>query len=422
MRLPSIALLLSLAACQTKPTPDPAPAPSAPGVASTPVAVEAPVEAGAPKPAASALPAAAAELAKGGNALGYDLFRRAPAGELAISPASIGIALAMAELGAKNATAAQMKARLPGAPEEWGALAGALQGEDLRIANRIFLEKTYRFEPPFLEKTASAFGAPAEGVDFASAPQPSRVHINDWVAGQTQQRIKDLIPADGVTSDTRFALVNAIYFLGTWKTPFVKELTENADFAAPGGTRKVPTMQLSRRLRSGAAEGARFVELPYADDRLAMTVIVPERIADLEKALSTDVVARIDLALKSQTTRVLLPRFEIDPASSLSLGDALVALGMKDAFDREKADFTAMANPPKPADRLYVSKVFHKAFVKVDEKGTEAAAATAVIGAKGGGAPAPPFEVRADRPFVFLIRERTTGLVLFLGRVLDPKG
>ena len=419
MRLPAITVLLSLAACQTKPSPEPPPA--APSAVSTPVAVDAPVEASAPKAAAKALPATAAELAKGGNALGYDLFRRAPAGELAISPASIGIALAMAELGAKNATAAQMKARLPGAPEDWGALAGALQGEDLRIANRIFLEKTYRFEPPFLEKTASAFGAPAEGVDFATAPQPSRVHINDWVAGQTQQRIKDLIPTDGVTSDTRFALVNAVYFLGTWKAPFVKALTENTDFAATGGTRKVPTMQLSERLRSGAAEGARFVELPYADGRLTMTVIVPERLADLEKTLSNDVVARMDLALTSQTTRVLLPRFKIDPATSLSLGDALVALGMKDAFDREKADFTAMANPPKPADRLYVSKVFHKAFVKVDEKGTEAAAATAVIGAKGGGAPAPPFEVKADRPFLFLIRERTTGLVLFLGRVLDPK-
>ncbi len=376
------------------------------------------------------MPNTAGKLAQGSNALGYELYRKLGPGDVEVSPASISVALAMALSGAKAETAAQMKAtmHLEAAPEEWGALAAALQdrGSELRIANRLFAEKTYKLEEGFVQRTTTAFHAPIEGLDFKTKAEPSRVHINGWTSDQTKNRIKDLIPAGSVTSDTRLALVNAIYFLSDWAEPFDKDWTRDEDFRTRATRiRKVRMMNRTGHLRSGAAGGAHIVELPYKGETLAMTVIVPDKVdglGEIEQKLSTASITEIDKALTTQNTRVSLPKFTIDPVTSLSLGDALVGLGMKNAFDRDTADFTGIANPASPAERLYIAKVFHKAFVKVDEKGTEAAAATAVMMAQAGGPPpAMPFAVNADRPFLFLVRDRSTGLVLFIGRVAEPK-
>lgn len=420
MRRSPFALLLILAlGCQNsmKPLPEPPPSSSS---AVHPSA--------APSAAPPAHAAPDATLVKGSNALGYELFRAAGTGNVALSPASISMALGMTLGGARGQTASQMASvmHLGGeGADGWGRLAPTLtsRGGELAIANRLFAEKTYALEASFVEATAKTWGAPVEAVDFKTQGEAARARINGWVSERTKNRIRDLVPSGGITSDTRLALVNAIYFLADWAEPFDGSSTHDQTFTlAPGKTKNVPMMHKMEHFRSGAAEGARFVELPYKGLKLAMTVIVPDGdVAELERKLSPETVAKIDAALTEQGTGVSLPRFTIDPASSLSLGDALSALGMKDAFDRDRADFTGIAKPPAPADRLYIGRVFHKAFVKVDEKGTEAAAATAVVMARAGGAPQRPFEVTADRPFLFLIRDMETGLVLFMGRVTDPK-
>ena len=381
--------------------------------------------------------AAAAPLATASNTFGFDLWSRvrgAP-GNLSISPASISTALAMTWGGAKGDTAAEMKQALrlgvdaDAAMTGWGQLAAALQDRSrslvLRIANRLFGEETYRFEAAYLEKTRAAYGAPLEAIDFAKAPEPARAHINKWVADQTEQRIKDLLPPRSIVSDTRLVLVNAIYFLADWKDPFEKHATREQPFTvAPGKTR--PAMLMVRRgsYRMAKADGVSVLELPYAGGDAAMLVVLPDRVDGLEaveKTLDAAKLAAWTQALAPQELLVWLPRFVVDPPAAMELSKPLQALGMARAFDRERADFTAIANPPKPADRLYIGAVFHKAFVKVDEKGTEAAAATAVAMPRGGGAPRPVPEFKADHPFLFFIVDKASGLVLFMGRVAEPK-
>lgn len=381
--------------------------------------------------------AAAAALAKGSNTFGFDLWSRVrkEPGNLSISPASISIALAMTWGGAKGGTAAEMKQALRlgvdagAAMAGWGQLAAALQDKSrslvLRIANRLFGEQSYKLEAPYLEQTRAAFGAPLEALDFAKAPEPARAHINKWVADQTEQRIKDLLPPRSIVADTRLVLVNAIYFLADWREPFEKHATREQPFTvAPGKTRPAKLMVRRGSYRMAKVDGVSVLELPYAGDDTAMLVVLPDRVdglGDVEQALDADKLATWTQALGQQEVLVWLPRFTIDPPAALELSKSLKALGMAQAFDAERADFTGIANPPKPADRLYIGAVFHKAFVKVDEKGTEAAAATAVAPRLGGGMPRPVPEFKADHPFLFFIVDRASGLLLFMGRVTDPK-
>jgi serpin B len=379
-----------------------------------------------------------ATLAKGNNALAFDVYgkTRTKAGNLALSPISISTALTMTWGGARGETAAQMKKVLhaEGAADKAMDVSGKLLASfgnegnkvTLRVANRLFGEKAYTFEQAYLDRTQAAFGAPLEALDFKHAADASRVHINDWVAKQTQDRIKDLLPAGSLDPDTRLVLTNAIYFLGDWQSPFNKESTRPAAFHATAtSTKDVPTMNQVEHFSFAATDGVKVLEMPYEGGEVAMTLVLPDAPAGLdavEQRLSPELLAKWIGAMQSDRVLVALPKFEINPAASLSLGDTLQALGMPLAFDREKADFTGMANPPSPADRLFISKVFHKAFVKLDEKGTEAAAATAVVMARAGGmAPSkPPSEFRADHPFLFFLRHVKSGAILFMGRVSDP--
>jgi serpin B len=397
---------------------------STPAAPTPPVAPPAPGELGA--------------LAKSNNALAFDLYAkaRAHAGNLALSPISISSALTMTWGGARGDTAAQMKKVLHAEGEAGQAMdvAGKLLASfgnegskvTLRVANRLFGEKTYSFEQAYLDRTKAAFGAPLEGLDFKGAVEPSRAHINDWVAKQTQDRIKDLIPSGGLNAQTRLVLTNAIYFLGDWMSPFEKDSTRPAPFHATAtATSDVPTMNQAHSFRFAATDGVKVLEMPYAGGEVAMTFVLPDAPAGLDAVEKRLTPATIDAwlgAMKSDQVIVALPKFEINPAASLSLGDMLKELGMPVAFDPEKADFTGIANPPSPADRLFISKVFHKAFVKLDEKGTEAAAATAVVMAtRGAAAPTkPPSEFRADHPFLFFLRHVKSGAILFMGRVSDP--
>jgi serpin B len=271
---------------------------------------------------------------------------------------------------------------------------------------------------------AARFGASLEALDFRTAPDAARATINAWVEAHTQRRIRDLLPGGAITPDTRLALVNALYFLADWATPFERAATSSAPFHVSPATRKdVPTMRRMARYRVARGEGVRMLEMPYAGQEVAMLIVLPEErdgLSSVERALSGDTLAAWRGALQSQHVDLTLPRFQVDPPSALALGGPLVSLGMGVAFDRERADFTGIASPPDPDERLCIAEVFHKAFVKVDEKGTEAAAATAVLMMRGGAAPPPSMPFRAEHPFLFVIVDQSTGLVLFVGRVVDP--
>jgi serine protease inhibitor len=384
------------------------------------------------------MPAAAdvAPLATASNTLAFELWAKAaPTGNAAMSPASITTALAMAWGGASGATAEQMRGalHLTGDPATtmamWGRLASALQDPrramTLRIANRLFGQKDYPFVPAYLDRTRESYGAPLEPLDFLGAPEPARTTINRWVEDETSHRIKDLLPPRSITTDTRLVLVNAIYFLADWASKFEPRATAEAPFhASKAESHPVPMMNQEAWFKHARADGVSVLELPYQGAATAMLVILPDAIdglATVERTLDAATLARWRGALESKQVEVALPKFTIDPPAALELSGPLIDLGMRDAFDPHTADFTGIAVPPDPEKRLFISKVFHKAFVKVDEKGTEAAAATAIVMADGAGAaPSQPERFTADHPFLFAIVDQATGLILFLGRVAQP--
>ena len=413
----------STASVATQPASAPTPAPSAPPAPTT----------SAEKPAAEAM----TKFASSSNQFGFDLYKKIIAktqGNLVISPSSITTALSMTWGGAKAATASEMRQtmHLGQSPEEVMDTSGKLTAVltdpsrpvTFRIANRLFGEKTYNFDAGYMSLTERAYGAPLERVDFKSAAEPARVLINGWVDKQTESRIKDLIPARGVDGETRLVLVNAIYFLGDWAEPFEKGATRPSPFRLSAKeTKEVPTMSRTDSYRIASRDGLSALELPYAGGDLSMVVLLPDAVdglAAMEASMTDAKLAAIVGELRSERVWVSLPKFTINPAVSLSLRDDLMGLGMRSAFDRDRADFTGIANPPNKADRLFIAQVFHKGFIRVDEKGTEAAAATAVSMARAGGVPSKPMEFKADHPFAFVIRDNASGLILFMGRVLNP--
>jgi serpin B len=377
-------------------------------------------------------------IVKSNNAFTPELWGaiRAAKGNLAVSPASITTALAMTWGGAKGDTAAEMKKALhfEGKVDEvqsaagqllraWNTSSGAMT---LRAANRLFGEQTFTFEKPFLDRTQANFGAPLEGVSFVKDAEGARKHINGWVTHETQDRIKDLIPPRAINDQTRLVLVNAIYFKAQWEEPFEASATRPEPFFLTKTDKKgVPTMHRTGSYRYAAKDGVKVLELPYQNGEASMVVVLPDAadgLAAMEQKMTAATIEAWMGALSHERVSVSLPRFEIDPQGSLSLKDALQALGVKRAFERLGADFTGIANPPNPEDRLYISNVFHKAFVKLDEQGTEAAAATAVTMARAGAAmpTEPPKEFKADHPFLFFLRDARSGMILFVGRVADP--
>jgi serpin B len=380
--------------------------------------------------------AAVTRFARSSNTFAFELYGklRAAPGNLVVSPASVTTALAMAWGGARGQTAEEMQAVLhfdrPAAEtmQVSGRLAAALTDPKrpvvFRIANRLFGEQTYRFEPAYLESTKAAYGAPLEPLDFRRAPDQARERINGWVEEQTERRIRDLVPPGSLDRDTRLVLVNAIYFLGDWAEQFAKEATRPAPFHTTRTEQKdAPTMHRMGTLPFAARDGVKVLELPYRGGAMSMLVVLPDAVDGLdavERSLTAQKLDDLVAALAPERVAVALPKFEVNPAQSLALADTLRALGMARAFDPRQADFTGMAKPPDPADRLFLARVFHKAFVRVDEKGTEAAAATAASLARTSALASPTREFRADHPFLFAIRDTASGLVLFLGRVADP--
>lgn len=366
------------------------------------------------------------------NAFAFELYgkvRRAT-GNRALSPLSVSTALTMTWAGARGETADQMGKVLhlagggQGPLESAAKVAASLQSSsdyELTLANRLFGDRTVGFEPMFLDVSKRYFGAPLAPLDFVGDLDGSRRAINEWTAKQTQQKIKDLIPDGALAESTRLVLVNATYFLAAWETPFEASATTDRPFSIDTDTNKpVPTMHGRIAARFVERDGAKLVSLPYKGKDLSMVLVVPNDVDGLEAVEASMTADSFKSFLDgAQPTKVdvALPKFEIDPSAPLALASVLAELGMPLLFDRVRADLTGIANPKEADKRLSISQVLHKAYVKIDEKGTEAAAATAVLALEGGVASAP--ELRADRPFAFYIVD-DAGLVLFMGRVVDP--
>lgn len=384
------------------------------------------------------------ELVEGNTAFAFDLYgllAQESQGNLVVSPYSISEALSMTYAGADGQTATQMADALHFTLDQ-DALPPAFQSLDdglvshgtaganpdtgaparaLHIANGLWGEQTFPFDPAFSAQLDQFYGAGLQLTDFRNDPEGSRQQINGWVAEQTEDKIQDIVPADAITPDTRLVLANAIYFYGGWQHTFSESATEDADFhLLDGSTVSVPFMSQTESFSYAQGDGFQVVELPYEGSGFAMTVILPDegQFETIEAGLDA---ATLDAALGQLSytdVDLYLPKFKFD--YSAALADSLQALGMTDAFDPNLADFSGMlgADAPEP---LVISDVLHKAFIGIDEDGTEAAAATAVI--MGAGAAAPPenpLELRIDRPFLFAIRDTQTGAILFLGRVTDP--
>ncbi|NBD36860.1 MAG: serpin family protein [Chloroflexi bacterium] len=375
-----------------------------------------------------------AALVEGNTAFAADLYQelRGTDGNLFFSPYSISTALAMTYAGARGETETQMAETLHFtlSQEElhpaFNALDMALEpGEDvtdeefiLHIANSLWAEKEYDFREAFLELLARHYGAGLRLVSFKTAPEDARQAINEWVSDQTEEKIQDLIPKGGVTDLTRLVLANAIYFNAKWTHPFPKENTQDGAFTLLDGSEvEAPMMAWNKPQMIPHAQGANYqaIELPYRGGEASMVIIVPDagEFEAFEQGLSGEQLESILSEMETRGVALTMPKFEYK--SSFSLADTLAEMGMPDAMDEERADFSGMDG----TRRLLITDVFHKAFVAVDEEGTEAAAATAVVvGIES--MPVTDVELTVDRPFIYLIRDTRTGSVLFLGRVMHP--
>jgi serpin B len=376
-------------------------------------------------------------LVEGNSAFAFALYQalKEKEGNLFYSPYSISLALAMTYAGARGETAQQMadtlhfileQARLHPAFNWLDAeLAGrgqGAQGKDgkgfrLNIVNAIWGQKDYEFLTEFLDVLAENYGAGLRILDFINEAEKCRVTINDWVSNQTEGRIEDLIPEGAIDELTRLVLTNAIYFNAAWKYPFDKGMTTDGPFyLLDGGQAAVPMMRQTESFGYTHGNGYQAVELLYDGDELSMVILLPASgdFESFEKELEAQRVHAIIGDMQNTRVTLTIPKFEFE--SQFSLKGTLSDMGMPIAFSLGEADLSGMNGNRE----LFISDVVHKAFVAVDEAGTEAAAATAVIVGVTSVPTEPPVEVTIDRPFIFLIRDIETGAILFVGRVLNP--
>jgi serpin B len=393
--------------------------------------------------------------AKATNQLAVDLHRQLATGNdnLCVSPYSIQNALAMTFAGADGDTRTEMAhvlhfpseasavaasfASLQHSLEEMSAKTAELVKKSkefggpsepivLSIANKLFAQKGYAFRSAFLSLVKQNFGTAFEPLDFVTNASAATQHINRWVADQTNDRIRDLIPGGALDKTTRLVLANALYLKAPWASDFSENATQPEPFFVHGGgPRNTPMMQKrSERFGYAKREGFTVVSLPYAGNDLQFVVLLPDDVnglGALESKLSGDMLGECT-KLQTRDVDLHLPKFKLEPPT-MALAEKFEALGMKAAFDKPQgsANFDKMA-PRTPKDYLYISQIFHKTFIAVDEKGTEAAAATAVAMMAGTALrspPPPPIEVKVDRPFVYAIQHVPSGVCLFLGRVTD---
>ena len=396
---------------------------------------ESPVQPGKPvdpvqdRQLAPAVAGDARVLVDANNRFAIDIYSRlrGDPGNLFLSPYSMSAAFAMAYAGAAGQTRDEMAKvfhfTLPANQlhATFGALRqsldrGAARGAyELRTANRAWGQKGFPFLPAYVEVTRDDYGAPLEEADFMGAYESARQAVNGWVQNQTHDRIKDLFPPGSIDNLTRLVLANAIYFKGLWSQPFDPARTVNSGFSLDRSTEvEVPTMIQESEFRTAAAEGVQLLELPYQGNDLSLVVVLPRSVdglAGIEEQLTWDQLSGWLAQLAPRTLEVKLPSFKF--SSKFTLNATLSDMGMPAAFAPTGADFSGMDGRRD----LHISAAIHQAFVEVNEKGTEAAAATGI--AVGVTSVGPMFV--ANHPFLFLIRDHVTGSILFLGRVMDPR-
>ena len=393
--------------------------------------------------------------AKATNEVGVDLHRQLATSDanLCISPYSINSALAMTFAGADGDTRKEMARVLHfpidgDVPASFSALQQSLEQMSaktaelvkdskkfggpsepitLNIANRLFAQTDYHFREAFLSLVKQNFGGAFEPLDFVADPAAATHRINKWVADQTRDRIRDLIPGGALDKETRLVLANALYLKSPWANEFSQKATQPEPFFVRGAPVNVPMMRKTdNNFGYAKREGFIVVSIPYTGNELQFVVLLPDDVnglRELESKLNADVLAGC-AKLEKREVDLYLPKFKLEPPT-VALKENFEALGMKTAFNQPKgsANFDKIA-PRKPDDYLYISDIFHKTFIAVDEKGTEAAAATAVVMMRATSMPLPkppPIEVKVDRPFVYAIQHVPSGVCLFLGRVTDPR-
>ena len=385
------------------------------------------------------------DLVRGNNVLAFDLYRTLSAGDdgnLFYSPYSISMAMGMTYAGAGGETERQMADTLHFLlPQDTlhpafntlyldlDSRSGGKKDKDpatfrLNIANALWGRQDYQFLDEFTTVVGENYGAGVTPTDFVGQPEESRLRINDWVSNETEGRIVDLVPKGKFEqSPPALVLTNTIYFNARWLELFGELPTTTAFYRLDGKAVTVPMMKRTDESRYANGDGYQAIDLRYIYGKMSMTILLPDpgTFRAFEDLLDDAFVGRILEGIEWREVVLTMPKFEIE--STLDLVGTLKTMGMSNAFDSSSADFSGMDGQSCSAQAiqcLVISDVIHKAFVAVDEEGTEAAAATTDFAVLMGGPPGPPVEVTVDRPFIFLIRDGETGTILFIGRVLDP--
>ena len=379
-----------------------------------------------------------AALVDGNTDFALDLFKTLSEsdGNLFYSPYGISLALAMTYVGARGETEEQMadtlRFRLPQNRLHPAfnaldmALASRSQGKEggfaLSIANSVWGQEGHGFLPAFLDTLTLNYGGTVREVDFRGQPQEGRRLVNDWVSEETEGRIEDLLAPEAITRSTRLVLANAVYFKAEWQLPFDERATSRAPFySLDGGESRVSMMRRTAIFGYSRGTGYQAVELLYNGGEMSVTILLPDqgRYAEIEDSLDSVLLDQILLNMESSRIRLAMPKFELE--SSFALAETLEEMGMSNAFDERLAEFQGidgLSCLSGDDECLLISGVAHKAFVTMDESGTEAGASTAVVVGVTKSVSEEPIELTIDRPFILLIRDRGTGSVLFLGRVV----
>ncbi len=374
-----------------------------------------------------------ADLVGGNNDFAFEMYHeQAGTGNLIFSPYSISLAFSLAYAGARGETEAQMAETLKFLPQEtqhpaFNAIESRMSGLGekggggpsppfrLNVANSAWGQEGFRFEQEYLETLAEHYGAGLNSVDFGQ-PDAASEEINTWIEDETEDRIKDLIPPNVISPSTRLVLANAVYFKASWQSSFVESRTKDGPFTLLDGSEvAAPLMRQSSYLPYSEGDGYQAVRLPYKGDAADMLVILPEegRFEEIEDRLDASLLDEVDANMRpDEFVKLTMPRFDFE--TDLDLPGSFDSMGMTAPFSGA-ADFGGIT---KEAG-LFIGDALHRANITVDEKGTEAAAATMLDFPVS--EPPPPVEMTLNRPFLFVIEERETGSLLFMGRVTDPE-
>jgi serpin B len=362
-------------------------------------------------------------VAEANNKFAFDFYKeiKGEEGNLFYSPYSISSALAMTYEGAGGMTKEEMKEvfYFPEQEQMRNGYASAYntinkknKNYSLSTANALWAERTYAFSQDYFSNVEKYYGGRVTNMDFLTNSEQSRQTINYWVEEQTNNKIKNLLPVGSIDSSTSLVLTNAIYFKGSWKTEFKEENTRQEDFTSEQGTVKADMMHQKNDFNYAQLSGLKLLEMDYTQD-LSMLIILPDKGLDTID-LTENHLNSWKSNMQQKEVEVYIPKFKFE--TQYDIGQNLADMGMPTAFAAGQADFSGMTG----SNDLYISKVVHKAFVEVNEQGTEAAAATGVVIGVTSAGPDETAVFRADHPFIFIIQEKDTGNILFLGRIENP--